>query len=250
MIQLYSFELTYVQAGLFALVGLLIGMAKVGVSGAGMFAVPTMAIIFGGRDSSGIMLPILIMADIFGTIYYRKHAQWEHLRKLFPPAVIGVLIGTYIGVYIPDETFKLIMGVIIFISVGVLLLLELQKSAWLPGGKWFAVLIGILLGFTTMVGNLAGSVMALYLLVNNMPKNKYIGTVAWFFIAINVFKVPFHVFIWNTIDKETFLLDLCLLPLVSLGAFLGIRIVKKMNEKVYRQFIIVMTVIAAFFMVM
>ena len=82
MVQLFSFELTHVELGLFALVGLLIGMAKVGISGTGMIAVPILAVIFGGRNSSGIMLPILIMADVFGTTYYRKHTQWNHLKKL------------------------------------------------------------------------------------------------------------------------------------------------------------------------
>ena len=250
LIHLFSFELSHSQLALFALVGLLIGMAKVGISGTGMIAVPILAIIFGGRNSSGIMLPILIMADVFGTTYYRKHTQWDHLKKLLPPAVIGVIIGTFVGEKIPDETFKLIMGVVIFLSIGILLVLEFSKREWVPKGVSFAIVIGILLGFTTMVGNLAGSVMALYLLANNMPKNKYIGTVAWFFISINIFKVPFHIFWWKTIDLNTFLLDLTLLPLVAIGAYLGIKIVKQMNEKVYRYFIIVMTIVAAFFMIL
>jgi len=238
------------QFGLFALVGLMIGMAKVGISGTGMIAVPILAIIFGGRSSSGIMLPILIMADFFGTTYYRKHTQWDHLKKLLPPAIVGVVLGTFIGDKIPDDTFKLIMGIVIFLSIGILLILEFSKNDWMPKGSLFAIIIGILLGFTTMVGNLAGSVMALYLLANNMPKNKYIGTVAWFFISINIFKVPFHILWWKTIDLNTFLLDLTLLPVVALGAFLGIKIVKQMNEKAYRYFIIVMTIVAAFFMIL
>lgn len=224
-------------------------MSKVGISGTGMIAVPILAVIFGGRNSSGIMLPILIMADIFGTTYYRKHAQWDHLKRLLPPAIAGVIIGTFVGEKIPDNTFKLIMGVVIFLSIGVLLALEFSKKEWVPKGPGFAIIIGVLLGFTTMVGNLAGSVMALYLLANNMPKNKYIGTVAWFFITINIFKVPFHVFWWKTIDLNTFLLDLTLLPLVALGAFLGIKIVKRMKERAYRYFIIAMTVVAAIFMI-
>jgi len=224
-------------------------MAKVGISGAGMIAVPILAIIFGGRNSSGIMLPILIMADIFGTTYYRKYTQWNHLVKLLPPAVIGVIIGTFIGDNIPDELFKQLMGIVIFLSIGILILLEFSKREWKPKSIGLTTFIGVVLGFTTMVGNLAGAVMALYLLANNMPKNKYIGTVAWFFIIINVFKIPFHIFWWDTIDLNTILLDLTLLPLVALGAFFGIKVVKQMNEKVYRYFIIVMTVIAAFFMI-
>ena len=224
-------------------------MSKVGISGAGMIAVPILAIIYGGKGSSGIMLPILIMADIFGTTYYRKHTEWKHLLKLLPASIIGVILGTWIGQEIPDATFKLIMGIIILISICILLWLEFSKSAWVPSGYLFASLIGICVGFTTMVGNLAGSVMALYLLAHHMPKNKFIGTAAWFFITINLFKVPFHVLSWKTITWNTLLLDLTLLPVIALGAFIGIKIVQKLSERVYRYFIIMMTIVASIFMI-
>jgi uncharacterized membrane protein YfcA len=249
MIDLFSFELSHTDLILFIIVGLLIGMAKVGINGLGMVAVPLLALVFGGRLSTGIMLPILIMADVFGTVYYHRHAQWDHLIRLLPSAVIGVVAGTYIGEYINDELFKGIMGVIIFGSVGILLWLEKAKTKSVPHGQWFAILIGILLGFTTMVGNLAGAVMSLYLLVINMPKNKFIGTAAWFFIIINLIKVPFHVLIWETIEWNTLFLDLTLLPAVALGAFLGIKIVERISDTNYRYFIIVMTILAALAMV-
>jgi len=250
MVSLFSFELTYSQILLFSFVGLLIGMAKVGINGLGMIAVPILAIVFGGRSSTGIMLPILIMADIFGTYYYHRHAQWSHLIKLLPSAIVGVILGTYVGQFINDDLFKTIMGIIIFASVGILLWLEKSKNRKVPEGQWFAILIGILLGFTTMIGNLAGAVMSLYLLVVHMPKNKFIGTVAWFFIIINVIKIPFHVFVWKTIDWNTVLLDLTLLPVVALGAFLGIKVVQGISDTGYRYFIILVTVIAALVMIL
>lgn len=158
-------------------------------------------------------------------------------------------MGTYVDQFIDDELFKLIMGIIIFLSIGILIWLEKSKSAKMPQGYWFAIIIGVLLGFTTIVGNLAGAVMTLYLLVMNMPKNKFIGTVAWFFIIINILKVPFHVFVWKTIDWNTLLLDLTLLPLVALGAFIGIKTVKQISDKNYRYFIIAMTIVASLFMI-
>ena len=249
MVTLFSFELTYTQILLFSFVGLLIGMAKVGINGLGMIAVPILAIVFGGRSSTGIMLPILIMADVFGTIYYHRHAQWPHLIKLLPSAVVGVILGTYLGQFIDDELFKNIMGIIIFTSVGILLWLEKSKSKRVPHGRWFSILIGVLLGLTTMIGNLAGAVMALYLLVIHMTKNKFIGTVAWFFIIINIIKIPFHVFIWETIKWNTLLLDLTLLPVIALGAFLGIKVVERISDTGYRYFIILMTVVAALVMI-
>jgi hypothetical protein len=224
------------------------GMSKTGVHGAGMLAVPLLANVFGGQLSSGIMLPMLVMADVLGVWYYHRHASWKHLRILFPWAALGVVLGTIVGKYIDDGIFRVIMAVIILVSVVVMLWLEKGHKEDIPHQKTFAIATGVLGGFTSMVGNLAGTVMAVYLLSMRLPKNVFIGTTAWFFLVVNWFKVPFHVFSWHTITMNTFLFDLTTLPFIIFGAYLGIIIVKKLSEKTYRWFIIVMTIIAAVFM--
>lgn len=230
-------------------VPVLIGMAKTGVHGVGMAAVPILALVFGGKASSGVMLPILCIADIFAVIYYHRHASWPHLYRLFPWAALGVIIGTWIGEMIDDEVFRMIMAVIIFISLVIMVWREKSDNQQIPTGIWFAITMGILGGFTTMVGNLAGAVMALYLLSMRLPKNEYIGTAAWFFLVINLFKIPFHIFFWHTISLNSFLLDLTCIPAVALGAFLGITIIKKIPELYYRWFIIGTTALAALVMI-
>lgn len=90
--------------------------------------------------------------------------------------------------------------------------------------------------------------MAVYLLSMRLPKNAYIGTTAWFFMVVNWFKVPFHVFSWRTITLNSFLLDLVMLPAIAVGAGLGILIVRQIPENVYRWFVITMTLVAAVFM--
>ena len=191
---------------------------------------------------------MLVMADVLGVWYYHRHASWRHLKILFPWAALGVILGTIVAKDIDDKIFKIIMASIILISVVVMLWLERGHKEDVPHQKGFAIATGILGGFTSMVGNLAGTVMAVYLLSIRLPKNIFIGTTAWFFMATNWFKVPFHVFAWHTITFNTFLLDLLALPFIVLGAFLGIMIVKRLSDKTYRWFIIVMTIIAAIFM--
>lgn len=248
MISIFSFHFTILEFALFLAVGLLTGMSKTGVHGAGMLSVPLLASIFGGQLSSGIMLPMLVMADVLGVWYHHRHASWEHLRLLFPWAAAGVIFGTIVGKYIDDTVFRIAMAVIIVGSVIVMMWLERGHKEEVPRSKIFGIGSGVLGGFTSMVGNLAGTVMAVYFLSMRLPKNSFIGTTAWFFLVTNWFKVPFHVFSWHTIDLNTFLLDLVTVPLIIAGAFLGIFIVKMLSEKVYRWFIIVMTLVAALFM--
>ncbi len=222
-------------------------MSKTGIHGAGMVAVPLLAAVFGGQLSSGILLPMLCFADVLGVWYYHRHASWHHLRKLFPWAMAGTLLGTWIGGTIDDDVFKVVMAGIIAVSLGIMIWLERRRTQ-VPDFKWFVVLTGVAGGFTSMVGNLAGSVMALYFLSMRLPKNAFIGTTAWFFMVINWFKIPLHIWIWKTIDLDTFALDAVTIPVIVLGGLLGIFVVKKLSEGTYRWFIIAMTLIAAIFM--
>ncbi len=250
MISLFSFHFSVVQLLLFLMVAIFIGMSKTGVHGTGMISVPLLATVFGGQLSSGIMLPMLCLADTLGVWYYHRHASWIHLRKLFPWAAAGTLLGTLVGGSIDDHAFKMIMAVIIFISVGIMIWMERGNKENIPDYLWFAALCGIAGGFTSMIGNLAGTVMAIYFLSMRFPKNSFIGTTAWFFMVINWFKIPFHVWIWKTITWDSFLLDLTMLPLIVLGAFLGVWIVKRLSDFTYRWFIIAMTMTAALLMLL
>ena len=105
-------------------------MAKTGMHGTGTLAVPLLALVFGGQSSSGIMLPVLCLADILGVWYYHRHASWEHLKKLFPGAAFGTILGTGVGSMIDDHVFKIIMALIIVISVGIMLWLATE---WMRG---------------------------------------------------------------------------------------------------------------------
>jgi uncharacterized protein len=241
-------DFTTLETVIFYCVAILIGMSKTGVHGAGMAAVPLMAGIFGGQTSSGIMLPMLCMADAIGVWYYHRHASWEHLKKLFPWTVLGTIAGTYVGGHVDDDVFRLIMAVAIFLSIGLMFWLNRGHREDIPDYKWFAAFTGVAAGFTSMIGNLAGSVMAIYFLSMRLPKNSFIGTTAWFFLVINLFKIPFHIFAWNTIRVDTVLLNVTALPAIMLGAVAGIYIVKKLSEKTYRWFIIAMTLMAALLM--
>ncbi len=246
MFEYFTYQLSPVDLVILATTALLVGSAKAGLSGSHIVAVPLLAIAFGGRDSTGVMLPILITADILAVAYYSRHANWFHLARIFPWAALGVLLGTLLGDWINDESFRQVMGVIIFLSLALMIWQELKKSAFAPPtGHWFAMLLGVTSGFTTMVGNLAGTVTALYLLAMRLPKNVFIGTAAWFFLSINLFKVPFHVYAWETINWNSFAVSLLAVPAVAIGFFIGKSVVKLLSEHVYRWVIIVSTAVAS-----
>jgi uncharacterized membrane protein YfcA len=243
---LESYHLTTDQWFWVILCATFVGMAKTGIAGVGMLVVPILAGIFGGKPSAGLLLPMLSMADFFAVYYYHRHAQWAYVLKLLPSTVAGVLLGLYVGNQINDQQFKDMMAVIILVGLAIMVWREQRKNpASIPHNWLFSSFAGLLSGFSTMIGNAAGPVMAIYLLSMNLPKNSFIGTGAWFFLIINLFKIPFHITVWETITWQSFSLNVAMLPAIMVGAFLGIRMVKIIPEKPYRIFIIVTTAIAA-----
>ncbi len=240
-------DLNALQWLLMATCGMLIGMSKVGVPGVSLIVVPALAFVFGGKQSTGVLLPILMMADLFGVGYYRRHAQWSYLVKILPWAFAGIGLALWVGEIVNDEQFKNIIAILVFVCIGLMLWKDRKKGKQLfPDKWWFAASMGILGGFATMIGNVAGPIFAIYLLAMHLPKNNFIGTSAWFFLIVNFFKFPLHVFIWKTITWHSLSIDLLTFPAIALGAFLGIRLVKILPDHTYRAFVIAVTAISAF----
>lgn len=162
----------------------------------------------------------------------------------------GVLIGVLIGKELDEVAFKVGMSIIILGSVLMMYWWDQKKSKTVPTHWAFAGTMGIMAGITTMVGNLAGSFANIFFLAMRLPKNEFIGTAAWLFFIINIFKLPFHIWTWGTITRETLLIDLQLVPAIVIGLFTGVRLVKIIKENFYRKMILVLTAIGAVLMLL
>lgn len=223
----------------------IIGLAKAGLKGIDMMNVTIMAIVFGGKASTGVVLPLLCVADIMAVWYYNRHAQWPHFWKLLPWMVIGILVGVYTGKDIDEVLFRKIMAVIIVLTVIIMIWLEVRKNPLVPHNLFFASGLGLAAGFTTMLGNLAGAFANIYFLAMRMNKNDFIGTAAWIFLVINLFKLPFQVLYWKNINGASLQFDLLLLPALLLGFWAGIKLVAKIKDDSYRRVILVLTLAGA-----
>ena len=113
---------------------------------------------------------------------------------------------------------------------------------------WYSSIFGLLGGFTTMIGNAAGPVLSVYLLSMRKGKMEYIGINAWFFLVVNFLKIPLQIFVWDNITWHTFTLNLVMIPVIMIGAWLGIRLVKLFPENVFRRFIQIVTILSVVMM--
>jgi len=223
-----------------------IGITKSGFSGVSMVHVFLFASVFGARDSTGIVLPMLIAGDLFAMAVYGKRANWGYVRRMMPPTLLGVIVGWLLMFRMPETYYRPLIGFIILVLT-VMQIIRIWKQEWLadvPHAAWFAWSMGILVGLTTMLANAAGPVFGLYLLAIGLPKLEFVGTAAWFFLILNVVKIPFS---WSLglIRLDTLALNATLVPLIALGLWVGTMLIKRIPQRLFDSLILILTGVAS-----
>jgi uncharacterized membrane protein YfcA len=240
-----------------------VGFAKTAIGGVGPISVATFAAILPARESTGALLPLLLVGDVIAVSIYRRHAEWPVLLRLFPSVAVGIVAGAIFIANVSDDTMRRTIGVVLLVLVAAhIWQRRSQRNPTRSGlaagaagqsldavdasSRWLdprALAFGVLAGFTTMVANAAGAVMALYLLTAGLTMVTFLGTTAWFFLIVNAFKVPFTAGL-GLISGQSLLLDAALVPAVIVGAWLGRVVIRRLSPQRFEQIILIFVVIA------
>ncbi|RRJ95403.1 sulfite exporter TauE/SafE family protein [Opitutaceae bacterium TAV4] len=218
----------------------LVGVSKTGIAGLGMLFVSVFAMIMPAKQASGFVLPLLIFGDLVAVAAYRRHAQWSHLWRLFPWTGAGVIIGWLAMDLINDRQARIMVGLIVLVLLALHFLRRWQTrrhaqtsaASTAQHGPWFAPTVGVLAGFTTLVSNAAGPLMAIYLIAMRLPKMQFVGTSAVFFLLLNCFKVPFMTHL-GLITPQSITFNFLLAPAVLGGALIGRWILPRINQTLF-----------------
>ncbi|WP_327699009.1 sulfite exporter TauE/SafE family protein [Streptomyces sp. NBC_00459] len=251
-------HITHWEFAALAAAAMLVGFSKTAVSGANTVSLAIFAAVLPARESTGVLLPILIAGDVLAVLTYRRHAHWPTLWRLFPAVAVGVVVGTVFLVWADDEVVRTSIGAILLFMAGVTVWRRRRAESdsaseseptenepdavSTPTGRLKARSYGVLGGFTTMVANAGGPVMSMYLLSAGFRKLGFLGTSAFFFLIVNVSKVPFSAGL-GLIDGHSLLLDAALVVFVVPGAFLGKWAVSRINQRLFEQLVIAATVV-------
>ncbi|MEV7872170.1 sulfite exporter TauE/SafE family protein [Streptomyces sp. NPDC088124] len=246
----------------------LVGFSKTAVSGANTVSLAVFAAVLPARESTGVLLPVLIVGDVLAVLMYRRHAHWPTLWRLFPAVAAGVVLGTLFLVWADDAAVRTSIGAILLLMAGVTVwrrraarkAAEAAEAAaagggsgeggegdgddvsGAPTGRLKARSYGVLGGFTTMVANAGGPVMSLYLLSAGFAKLGFLGTSAWFFLIVNTSKLPFSVGL-GLIDGPSLLLDAVLALFVIPGALIGKACVDRIDQRLFERLVIGATIL-------
>jgi uncharacterized protein len=234
--------------GIFA--SLLVGLGKGGLPGTGNLSVILMAMIFPSKESVGVLLPILICADIVAVLVYHQHTRWKQLLKLLPWTLTGIGIGAFVFKQVDDTLLTRMIGAILLLMVALRFMLHFFPEnedgrifRTKTGKHIFVGLTGILGGVATMVANAAGPIVAIYLLVSGLPKYAFIGTSAWFFFLINLSKMPVQVSLGN-ITWHSLRISMIFGIFAVVAAMIAPKIVHYLPQKVFSFLIWTFVVVA------
>lgn len=223
---------------------LLVGVAKTGITGLSLLFVALFAAIMPAKQSTGVVLPLLILGDVVAFLLYRRHADWSHIWRLIPWGAAGVVIGFFALGHMDEHQSRLAIGIIV-LALTALHLARRSRAGSPPPDypAWFAWVIGILAGFTSLVSNAAGPLMVIYLLAMRLPKMEYMGTGAAFFLMMNLFKLPFMVDL-GLVNHGSLVLNLMLAPAVIAGTVVGRWLLGRIDQRLFENVALGLTLIA------
>lgn len=229
----------------------LIGMAKTGVQGVGILAIPILAAIFGGRASLGIVLPLLILGDCMAVAWYRQHTRWDRLVRLIPWVLAGLAVGTFVlwglGEYNTQRDYiNTIIGGLVLVMLAFNLVLRRWGDLSVFHSPWGVASLGGAAGFSTVLSNAAGPFMIVYFTSLRLPKEQLIGTSAWYYLIFNIGKLPIYAWLTHLnpakpiITTGSLLFSLALFPAILLGAYSGRRVLKRIPQSIFDTLILIL----------
>jgi uncharacterized protein len=223
-----------------------VGIGKAGLSGTSMFHVLIFAFLFGARASTGVVLPLLLVGDVAAVRTFHQHARWDYVRRILPPACLGVVVAAWFMRDLDETLYRPVIGWVT-LTLSILQFVRMYRPGWfgnVPHARWFAWTMGILAGAATMLANAAGPVFAIYLIAVGLPKMEFVGTSAWFFFIINLFKVPFSIAL-GLIRGQTLMLNLILAPAVLVGVLAGRWLLQRIPQRLFEHMLLGFAVLAA-----
>ncbi len=204
----------------------------------------------------GTLLPMLIFADCFAITRYRRHAQWDKIWELIPWVALGMLGGAVLLWRLGEQSgekdcLNLIIGALVLLMLTVHIARVIWGERMTPRSRWGAASTGAAAGFATTVSNAAGSIMTIYLTAMGLPKEQFMGTVAWYFFIFNLAKLPVYWLLTMInpgkpmITHASAMFDLTMIPMITVGALLGSWLLHKIPQKVFDTVVLALAAAAA-----
>ncbi len=230
-----------------ALVILLIGLSKGGLGGVlGSVATPLMALVMPADQVIGLLLPVLMITDIFAVASHWRRWDSRLLWLLLPASVIGIAAGTFFITNVPEHVLRRGVGVIVLLFALYKIWVEPRLTQWVYQSRpWHGVVAGSVAGLTSTLAHIGGPPISIYLLMQDLQPRTFVATNAIFFAILNWMKVPSYAYA-GLFHVDQLLRILWLLPLIPVGVLIGKWASTRINKAAFERLIIGLLVLTSF----
>jgi len=219
----------------------------------GVVAGPILAVALGPTAAAGFAVPLLLLGDLMGLLYFRQHADWPVMRRIVPGVLVGFVLTALLFAFASQSTIARVIGALLLFSV----VLEVQRrrnprlGERVEGGperRVEAGFYGALTGVTTLAVNAGGPAMTLYLVKMRVPMLAFMGTSVWFFFILNLIKLPFVIPL-GLITRESLIANVWFAPAMIAGSLIGIATFRRMNQVWFERIALVLSALASLWLV-
>lgn len=224
----------------------MISLSKGGLGGMlGALATPMMVLVIPADQTLGLLLPIMLLADVFALAF--NWGKWNSrlVWLMLPGAVIGVTIGTVFIANAPVDALKIGLAVI---ALSFVLYKIFEKrilgSLQYRERNWHGWLAGTGAGFASSLAHSGGPPIIIYFMLLDVTPGVFVATSVLFFAILNWVKVPYYLYI-HLFDFPRLLQLAWLIPIVPLGAWFGRWLAIKISKGVFDGIMVALLAVAA-----
>ncbi len=230
---------SFIFLSMAALVICLIGLSKGGFGGtAGALATPLMALVLPANQVVGLVLPILMIADVFAVAWHWQRWDRKLIILLLPGAIIGVLLGTLFLANVSPIVLRRALGVVaLLFSVYRLFEQSILGSIKYQPQNWHGWVAGTVAGFSSTMAHTGGPPCTIYLLMQEITPRVFIATSALFFFVLNWLKVPAY-FYTGQFDFNLLGQIIWLFPLLPFSVWGGKWVAARVNKVIFDRVIL------------
>lgn len=173
-----------------AILGFMIGLAKGGFGGLGALLTPILALVLPVASAVGVLLPMLMVGDVFAVYMYWKEWDLDLVKRMLPAGIIGAIGGTFLLARLPPNGLRVVLGIFVLVLVVYRLVSDRIQAIRYQSRPWHAPAAGLLAGVASGMFNNGGPAFNSYLLLQKLQARPFIATSAIYFALLNLIKVP------------------------------------------------------------
>lgn len=227
-----------------ALLGFMIGFAKGGFGGLGALLTPILALVLPVASAVGVLLPMLMVGDVFAVYMYWKEWDLDLVKRMLPAGVVGALAGTFLLSSVSPDGLRIILGIFVLVSVAYKFLSDRIQALRYEPRPWHAPAAGLLSGVASGMFNSGGPPFNAYLLLQKLQARPFIATTAIYFALLNLIKVPG--FLYTGVLNLSLLFSLWwVFPFIPVGIWVARRTLTRLSPSAFEGIIVVLLIFSS-----